>query len=84
MIIGKPKDETYYEEQKEVIRQVVVDEEHLNELPIIYNINVGHAKPMGIVPLGIQVELNCEKKSIRFLEAPTIQIFKLDREGDSK
>lgn len=28
-IVGKPKDETYYEEYKKAIRQVVVEEEHL-------------------------------------------------------
>lgn len=72
MIVGKPKDETYYEEYKRAIRQVVVEEEHLTELPIIYNVNIGHAKPIGILPYGIETELNCNKKTIRFLESLTI------------
>lgn len=72
MIIGKPKDETYYEEYKRVIRQVVAEEEHLSELPVIYNVNIGHAKPIGILPYGIETELNCDKKTIRFLESPTV------------
>ncbi len=73
IIVGKPKDETYYEEYKEAIRQVIVEEEHLIELPIFYNVNIGHAKPIGILPYGIETELNCSKKTIRFLESPTIQ-----------
>lgn len=72
MIIGKPKDETYYEEYKRVIRQVVAEEEHLTELPVIYNVNIGHAKPIGILPYGIETEINCDKKTIRFLESPTV------------
>lgn len=72
MIVGKPKDETYYEEYKTAIRQVVAEEEHLTELPIIYNVNIGHAKPIGIIPYGIEAELNCDDKTIRFLESPTI------------
>ncbi len=72
MIVGKPKDETYYEEYKDAIMQVVVKEEHLVDFPIIYNVNIGHAKPIGILPYGIQTELNCDKKTIRFLESPMI------------
>lgn len=72
IIVGKPKDETYYEEYKNAIRQVIVEEEQLTELPVIYNVNIGHAKPIGILPYGIETELNCSKKTIRFLESPTI------------
>ena len=72
MIVGKPKDETYYEEYKEAIRQVIAEEEHLTEMPIIYNVNFGHAKPTGIIPYGIEAELDCGERSIRFLESPTV------------
>ena len=72
IIVGKPMDETYYEEYKKVIRQVIVEEEHLTKLPIIYNVNIGHAKPIGILPYGIETELNCDAKTIRFLESATI------------
>lgn len=72
IIVGKPQDEKYYEEYKEAIKQVVAEEEKLIELPVFYNINIGHAKPIGIIPYGINTELNCEKKSITFLESPTV------------
>ena len=54
------------------INQVVVYEEKLLDLPIFYNVNFGHAKPIGIIPYGILTELDCEKKTITFLESPTI------------
>lgn len=73
IIVGKPQGEEYYDEYKEAIKQVVVNEEHLNNLPVFYNVNFGHSKPIGIIPYGIKAELNCKNKSIILLECPTIQ-----------
>lgn len=72
IIVGKPQDEVYYEEYKTAITQVVAIEEKLNSLPIIYNVNFGHAKPIGVIPYGIMAEVNCENKTITFLESATI------------
>ena len=72
IIVGKPQGENYYEEYKEAITQVASSEEKLHDLPIFYNVNFGHAKPIGIIPYGINTELDCEKKTITFLESATI------------
>lgn len=72
IIVGKPKDETYYEEYKSAIIQVVSFEEKIESLPIFYNVNFGHAKPIAIIPYGIMAQLNCECKTIRFLESATV------------
>lgn len=72
IIVGKPQGEKYYKEYKLAINQVIVNEEKLSELPIFYNVNFGHAKPIGIIPYGIETELNCEKKTITFLERATV------------
>lgn len=71
IIVGKPQDEIYYQEYKEVITQVVTVEEGREDLPIFYNINIGHAYPTGILPLGIKTELDCDEKSITLLESAT-------------
>ncbi len=71
IIIGKPQGEVYYEEYKTVITQVIISEERLYDLPIFYNVNFDHAKPVTIIPYGITVELNCETKTITFLESAT-------------
>lgn len=71
IIVGKPQDEKYYEEYKTAILQVVASEEKLYDLPIFYNVNFGHAKPIGIIPYGINTELNCARKTITFLENAT-------------
>ncbi|WP_105614556.1 S66 family peptidase [Vallitalea okinawensis] len=71
IIVGKPQGEKYYEEYKSAINQVVANEEKLTNLPIFYNVNFGHAKPIGIIPYGITAELNCINKTITYLETPT-------------
>ncbi len=70
MIIGKPQDEQFYEEYKEVYLNVI-NEFNCPDLPIIYNINVGHASPTGILPLGIEIEVDYDNKKIKFLESAT-------------
>lgn len=71
IIVGKPQGEIFFEEYKQVLVQVVSNEEKLTNLPIFYNVNFGHAMPMGIIPYGIKAELNCDKKSITLLENAT-------------
>lgn len=72
IIVGKPQGEVYYEEYKTAITQVVVKEEQLVDLPVFYNVNFGHAKPIGIIPYGIKAQLDCKNKSIVLLECPTV------------
>ena len=70
IIIGKPQEEKYYEEYKEVYKKVL-KEYHKEDLPVLYNINIGHAYPTGIIPLGIEVEVDFDNKTIRLLESAT-------------
>lgn len=72
IVVGKPQGEKYYEEYKTAITQVVVNEECLDHIPIFYNVNFGHAKPIGVIPYGVKAELNCKNKTIVLLECPTI------------
>ena len=69
IIVGKPQGETYYEEYKEVFKQVIGIEANRPDLPIIYNVNFGHSEPIGIIPYGTLCELDCENKKITLLEA---------------
>jgi len=70
IIFGKPKDETYYEEYKEVLKNVIGTENKKYKLPILYNVNFGHTAPMCILPIGIKVRVDLNKKEIVFLEKP--------------
>ena len=71
IIVGKPHNEKYYEEYKEVYKKVVGFEANLPNLPIIYNVNFGHAMPINIIPYGVMCELDCNNKTITLLESAT-------------
>ncbi|ADL52233.1 S66 family peptidase [Clostridium cellulovorans] len=69
IIFGKPYDEQYYEEYKNVILKVVRDELKLVDLPILYNMNFGHTAPMFIIPYGAMAEVDCNLKKFSILES---------------
>lgn len=70
IIVGKPQDEVYYEEYKEMYLKVL-KEFNVENLPILYNVNIGHAYPNGVLPLGIEYLIDLDKKQIVLLESAT-------------
>ncbi len=62
IIVGKPADEAYYEEYKKALTDTVDNK----DLPIVYNVNIGHALPRCIIPLGVNATVDIEKQRIVF------------------
>ncbi len=62
IICGKPMDELYFEEYK----QIIVEEVANKDLPIVANINVGHAAPRCIIPFGVNATVNINEQRISF------------------
>lgn len=71
ILVGKPAVEEKLDSYKAVYRQVVGFEANLPELPILYNVNVGHAYPIGVFPLGLRYEIDCDRKTLTLLESAT-------------
>ena len=71
ILVAKPQGEVHNEAYKEAILQVVRDEAQLVNLPILYNLNFGHAFPIGILPYGVMAEIHCEEKKLVILESAT-------------
>ena len=67
IIVGKPQAEKYYEEYKEVYRRAL-KEFGREDMPVLYNVNFGHSEPIGIIPYGIECELDLDSKTITLLE----------------
>ena len=63
VLVGKPQNETYYDEYKEILLEELGEK----QLPIVYNINVGHATPRCIIPLGIEAQVDVNDQVIRFI-----------------
>lgn len=71
IVIGKPAYEDKIESYKKVLHQVIAVEANLPNIPILYNVNVGHAYPIGVFPLGLKYEIDCDKKAFTLLEPAT-------------
>lgn len=63
ILVGKPQDEIYYEEYKEVYKKVIDN----TELPIVYNVNFGHATPRCALPIGGKVRVDMKNGIIHIL-----------------
>lgn len=68
IIVGKPQDEKYYKEYKDVYRKVL-KEFNRTDMHVLYNVNFGHSSPIGIIPYGINCELDIDNKKITLLES---------------
>lgn len=64
VIVSKPQDEAFYEEYKTVWRRAT----GRPDLPVLYNVNFGHAYPRTALAYGAHVEVDPAKKEIRYLE----------------
>ncbi len=60
IIIGKPIDEVYYDEYKEVYKKLFVD----LSTPVMYNINFGHSVPRCILPYDAETIVDYDNKKI--------------------
>ena len=63
VLVGKPQNETYYEEYKEILLEELGEK----QLSVVYNINVGHATPRCIIPFGIEAQVDVDDQVIRFI-----------------
>lgn len=61
VLVGKPQDETYYEEYKIILKRVIDNE----EIPIVYNVNFGHSTPRCVLPYGVMVKVDMKQKNIK-------------------
>ncbi|MFV0395890.1 MAG: S66 peptidase family protein [Coprobacillaceae bacterium] len=72
IIVGKPQEEEYYEEYKLVYKKVT-KEYHCEDVPILYNVNIGHAFPTGLLPLGTNVGIDFDSKQMFLTESPVLK-----------
>lgn len=59
LLIGKPQDEVFYDEYKDVMMAVVPP-----SIPILYNVNFGHAYPKSLLQYGAFAELDYQSQRL--------------------
>ena len=57
LIVGKPMDETYYDEYKAIYQELA--EKH--QLPVVFNLNYGHGNPRMILPYDMPMRIDFDK-----------------------
>ena len=60
ILVGKPQDEAYYQEYKDILIRVIDNE----KLPIVYNVNFGHAMPRCALQYGAVAKVDMKQKKI--------------------
>ena len=60
LIIGKPMDETYYDEYKEIYQELA----EKYELPTVFNLNFGHANPRMMIPYDMPMRIDFDEQKI--------------------
>ncbi len=64
VLVGKPMDKTWAKEYKQLLVEVI----DRPELPVVFNINIGHALPRCIMPFGVEAVVDTKDQIIRFDE----------------
>lgn len=62
VLVGKPMDETYAREYRQILTDVIDSP----DLPIVWNVNIGHAQPRCILPFGVKATVDVSRQVIRF------------------
>ena len=62
VLAGKPMDETYADEYRQLLKEVIGKP----DLPIVFNVNIGHAMPRCIIPFGTDATVDAGEQVIRF------------------
>lgn len=63
VLVGKPMDEIYAQEYKRILVDVIDNP----NLPVVCNINIGHAQPRCIIPFGVEATVDTDNQVIRFV-----------------
>ena len=55
---------SYAQEYRQLLIQVI----NKRDLPVVFNLNTGHAMPRCIIPFGVEATVDVEKQIIRFAD----------------
>ncbi len=62
VLAGKPMDNAYSQEYRQLLTGVI----DRPDLPVVFNLNIGHATPRCIIPFGVDAVVDANRQVIRF------------------
>ncbi|MBR4444610.1 MAG: LD-carboxypeptidase [Solobacterium sp.] len=72
VLVGKPARRSRHAEYKQALIDVIGKEAGHPELPILYNVNFGHADPIGVLPYGAMCRIDADHAKLYLLETATL------------
>jgi muramoyltetrapeptide carboxypeptidase len=70
MIIGRPKG--YSDEDEQLLRKVILSHMKSYEIPILYNVDIGHTDPIMTLPLGVEAKLDSKTNTFSIVESAVL------------
>ena len=71
VLVGRPARRSRWEDYKAAYRRVIGLECGRPDLPILGNLNFGHADPIGVFPLGVRARMDTAARTLTLLESAT-------------
>lgn len=68
IVWGKPCEGAFEQEYQQIIREVLYEEYHFDDVPVLFGASFGHNQPMCCLPYGALAEIDADKKSFTILE----------------
>jgi muramoyltetrapeptide carboxypeptidase LdcA involved in peptidoglycan recycling len=75
ILLGRPGgriDPTVFPVYAEALRHAVRDEFDLPELPIVSNMDFGHTDPMMVLPIGLRMRIDSERRQLSILDTAVV------------
>jgi len=74
LLFGRARNYTLEEklELEKAVKRVVSVEFGLDKLPIVMNMDFGHTDPQWIMPLGVEAEIDCERKTFALVDSAVV------------
>ncbi len=63
----------YTEEQTKQLKEIILYNTRDYNIPILYNVDIGHTDPIITIPLGVKVELDSSRNRFGFLEQAVLE-----------
>ena len=76
LLFGRPGGEVgaeHFAEYDQAILDICVGEEGLSELPIVTNMDFGHTDPMLVLPYGVELQIDCDRREIAITENAVVE-----------
>ena len=72
ILVGRPYGDPQTFDAYDAALLRVLGELGLESLPVVTHMDFGHTDPKFVVPLGVEAEIDCDRRQLRLCESPTI------------